>query len=62
METKSKQGTVQLSPTTFGYVDSTGKLLKYRVLPDNTPRIVGKRNKGDQKFLGSNRLILASIK
>ncbi len=55
METKSKFGTVQLSQTAFGYVGSDGKLW-HRVLPDNVPRIVGKRNKGDEKFLSTNKL------
>lgn len=57
MDTKSKFGTVQLSQTAFGYVGTDGKLW-HRVLPDNVPRIVGKRNKGDEKFLSTNKLHL----
>lgn len=56
METKSKPGTIRLPSGTFGHVDNSGKLMKYPVLPDNTPRVVGIRKGGDKKFLASNSL------
>lgn len=51
MEAKSKQRTARFSKD----VKRHGKL-KFPPLPGNVPRIVGKRNKGDEKFLSTNKL------
>lgn len=54
MATKSKQGTVQLSPIHFGYVDADNTLLPLHVLLGNEPRLSGRRTGKDKVFLKSN--------
>lgn len=58
MEAKSRQRAVRLSQDVIRHVILLGEKVTYPAMPENVPRIVGKRNKGDEKFLSTNKLHL----